>query len=37
MLQSILPQMWGGQFCPQPPFRRLSRAIRVASESSSAG
>ena len=30
--RGILHLLWGGQSCPQPPFRRLFRAVRALSE-----
>jgi hypothetical protein len=30
--RGILHLLWGGQSCPQPPFRRLFRAARESSE-----
>ena len=27
----VLHLLWGGQSCPQPPFRRLFRAVRESS------
>src|ERR1039458_2914987 len=32
----ILNWLWGGQSCPQPPFRRLFRAVRESSHPASA-
>src|ERR1017187_9052953 len=29
---AILHLLWGGQSCPQPPFRRFFRAVRESSE-----